>query len=128
MTWRSICAWPHPEGGTIGYKCRHLYEESQLSQAEAKLAAGGAAAYVSKLKLKNEDAVVAASLAAAGLKVGRCRLKQAETQYESELVSYMGEPAYAPLFSHSDKWGIPPCASQRLKPYAINCFQFLLST
>ena len=29
------------EGGAIGYNCRHLYEESALSQADAKLAAGG---------------------------------------------------------------------------------------
>lgn len=57
---------------------RHLYEESALAQAEAKLAAGGAAAYAAKLKLKNEDAVIAAVLAALGLEVQCVRLLQME--------------------------------------------------
>ena len=41
-------------------------------QAEAKLKAGGASAYASQLRLKNEDAVIAAVLAAAGLEVRVC--------------------------------------------------------
>jgi hypothetical protein len=54
--------------------CRHLYEESALAATEAKLADGGASAYASKLKLKNEDAVVAAVLAASSLEVQCLRL------------------------------------------------------
>ena len=58
-----------PDGGTIGFYCRHPYDEGQLAQTEAKLAAGGTSAHVSQLRLKREDAVIAAVLAAAGLKV-----------------------------------------------------------
>ncbi|KAK3285140.1 hypothetical protein CYMTET_7239 [Cymbomonas tetramitiformis] len=67
-----------PAGGHIGFECRHLYEESQLAQAESKLAAGGANAYASKLKLKNEDAVVAAVFAGAGLPVTCVRILSGE--------------------------------------------------
>jgi hypothetical protein len=41
-------------------------------------------------------------------KVGRCRLKPADTQVESALVSYTRESPYSPLFPHSGKWGSPP--------------------
>ena len=63
-----------PEGGKLGLRCRHLYEETQLAQAESKLKAGGAGAYVAKLKLKNEDAVVAAGFSACGLEVTCLRM------------------------------------------------------
>ena len=67
-----------PEGGTVGFYCRHMYEETALAQAEAKLKAGGANAYAAKMRLKNEDAVVAAVMAAAGLKVECLRLLKME--------------------------------------------------
>ena len=62
------------EGGSLGVYCKHEYEEKALSQAEALLAAGGTKAYASKLSLKNEDAVIGATAAAAGLKVSCLRL------------------------------------------------------
>jgi hypothetical protein len=65
-------------GGAIGINCRHLYEETALAQSEARLAQGGSKAYAANLKLKNEDAVVAAVLAAAGLEVQCLRLLKAE--------------------------------------------------
>lgn len=61
-------------GGAIGVYCKHLYEEDALAHTEAKLAAGGSSAYAAQLKLKNEDAVVAAVLSAAGLKVQCLRM------------------------------------------------------
>lgn len=68
-----LCCVCHPPQG---YYCRHLYEESSLAQAEAVLGSEGRGAYASKLALKNEDAVVAAVLAAAGLEVQVLRLLQ----------------------------------------------------
>ena len=59
-------------GGAIGFCCRHLYEESALSNSEKRLQAkAGAAKPVSAraLKLKNEDAVVAIAAASFGLQV-----------------------------------------------------------
>jgi hypothetical protein len=69
---------PPTAGGALGINCRHLYEETALAQSEAKLAQGGTNAYAAKLKLKNEDAVVAAVLTAAGLEVNCVRLLKAE--------------------------------------------------
>lgn len=62
--------------------CKHLYEEDALAHNEAKLAAGGSNAYAAQLKLKNEDAVVAAVLAAAGLKVQCLRLLSFAEMYD----------------------------------------------
>jgi hypothetical protein len=62
----------------LGFYCRHLYEETAIAQTEAKLSAGGANAYAAKLKLKNQDAVIAAVLAAVGLEVKCLRLMQME--------------------------------------------------
>jgi len=41
-------------------------------------------------------------------KVGRCRLKPAETRVESAFGLSMGEAPYGPSFPHSHKWGRPP--------------------
>lgn len=78
-----------PEGGAIGFHCRHLYEETSLAQAEAKLKAGGSSAYAAKLKLKNEDAVVTAVLAAVGLQVHCLRLLQMEYMEEDYVLEKM---------------------------------------
>eukprot|EP01094_Clydonella_sp_ATCC50884_P020071 TRINITY_DN4077_c0_g1_i1.p1 TRINITY_DN4077_c0_g1~~TRINITY_DN4077_c0_g1_i1.p1 ORF type:complete len:494 (+),score=106.67 TRINITY_DN4077_c0_g1_i1:853-2334(+) len=57
-----------PEGGHIGYFCKHLYEETQLAAVEKKLATDHKkGVYVSQLRLKNEDAVV-------GVVLDNCRL------------------------------------------------------
>jgi hypothetical protein len=57
-------------------------------------------------------------------KVGRCRLKPADTQVESEMISFMPEPPCAPLFTHSDKYCRPPMHHSALETYARNCFNF----
>jgi 2-hydroxychromene-2-carboxylate isomerase len=63
-----------------------LYEESELAQAEGVLAAGGRGAYAAQLALKNEDAVLAAVLAAAGLQVTALRiLKMTEHDWDEDL-------------------------------------------
>jgi len=56
----------------LGFHARHQYEESALSISEAKLQASQGLAQgfsVSKLKLKNEDAVTAVACASFGLDI-----------------------------------------------------------
>jgi len=67
----------YPQGARIAYYCRYLYEENSLSQVEAKLKKG-TKGYASKLKLKNEDGIVAVVFNAAGLNVTCLRLLSGE--------------------------------------------------
>lgn len=60
------------EGGLLGVYCKHEYEEKALSRADALLEAGGKNAYVSKLSLKNEDAVIGATRQLRGLRYRAC--------------------------------------------------------
>lgn len=62
-----------PNGATLGFNCTHVYEESELGQADRKLG-GGARPDVMALKLKNEDAVIAVAAANLGLVVETLRL------------------------------------------------------
>jgi len=72
-----------PEGGVLGFHCRHLYEESHLASTESKIAKGGGVA-AKQISLKNEDAVIAVAAASFDLPVRFLRMLSDTERYCDE--------------------------------------------